>query len=238
MQIEGSVALVTGARRGLGAEWVRQLVARGASKVYAGVRDADDSAIAGAEVVRLDITDPAGVARAAHELADVSLLVNNAGISTGQRLVTGDLDEIRREMETHYFGTLGVVRAFAPVLARNGGGAILNVVSVLAWYSFDGTGAYSAAKAALWSLTDSVRLELAQQATQVTGLYVGFVDTDMTARIDQPKADPRDVVRAGLDGLQAEQFEVIADSTTSQVKASLNAGAEQRYPELAGHARA
>lgn len=151
---------------------------------------------------------------------DVTLLVNNAGIATNQNLVTGDLDTIRLEMETHYFGTLDMVRAFAPVLAA-GGGAILNVLSALSWFSYDGTNAYAAAKAAEWSLTNSVRLELAAQGTLVTGLHAGAVDTDISAGYDGDKVDPADVARAALDGIEAGRIEVLVDEWSAMIKATL-----------------
>ncbi|BCB81725.1 SDR family oxidoreductase [Phytohabitans flavus] len=221
MQISDSIALVTGANRGLGRHFARQLLERGARKVYATARTPELVDIPGVEVLRLDITDPAQVAAAAAGAPDVSLLINNGGISTAQNLVTGDLEKIQLEMRTHFFGTLDMIRAFAPVLGANGGGAILNVLSVMSWMSFVGANAYSAAKAAQWSLTNGVRLELAGQGTLVTGLHLGPSDTDMTAGLDIPKNDPAAVVRAALDGIEARQDEVLADELTVQVKAAL-----------------
>lgn len=231
MNISGSTALVTGANRGLGRHFAEQLRDRGAAKVYATARDARRVDLPGVEVIALDITDLEQVASAAAAAGDVDLLINNAGISTYQGLVTGDLDQIRLEMETHYFGTLSVVRAFAPVLAANGGGAILNVLSALSWFQFEGATAYGAAKAAAWSLTDGIRLELAGQGTQVTGLHAGAVDTDMMAGFDVPKSDPADVVRAALDGLESGSLEVLADDASAQAKAGLAADPGQRYPQ-------
>lgn len=236
MQLAGSVALVTGASRGMGRHFVRELLARGARRVYAAARRPEliDTSDAAGRLVALplDITDPASVDAAAAAAQDVTFLVNNAGILTGQRLVSGDLAEIRREMETHYFGTLAVTRGFAPVLARNGGGAILNVLSVISWLAYDGVGAYSAAKAAAWGLTNNVRLELAGQGTLVTGLHVGAVDTDMMAGYDVPKSDPAAVVRAALDGVEAGRLEVLADEGSVQVKAALAADPSALYPQL------
>ncbi|WP_433219162.1 SDR family oxidoreductase [Dactylosporangium sp. CS-047395] len=229
MQINGSVALVTGANRGLGRHFVRQLLERGAAKVYATARDPERIDIPGVSRLRLDITDPAQVAAAAAAAPDVTLLVNNAGISTSTNLVTGDLDGIRRELDTHFYGTLAVVRAFAPVLGNNGGGAILNVLSAMSWFSYDGANAYSVAKAAQWALTNGVRLELAAQGTLVTGLHLGAADTDMMAGYDGEKADPAEIVRAGLDGLAAGRIEVLADDWSSHVKASLAADPREFY---------
>jgi short-subunit dehydrogenase len=135
--------------------------------------------------------------------------------------VTGDLSDIRREMDTNYFGTLSMVRAFAPGLAANGGGAILNVLSVMAWLCLDNSGGYSASKAAMWALTNSTRVELAGQGTQVTGLVLASTDTDMMAGFDVPKNRPEDVVTAALDGLQAGSLEVIADDQSATIKADL-----------------
>jgi NAD(P)-dependent dehydrogenase (short-subunit alcohol dehydrogenase family) len=221
MQISGSVALVTGANRGLGRHFVEQLRERGAKKVYATARRPDSIEVPGVERLALDITDPGQVAAAAEAADDVTLLVNNAGISTRTNLVTGDLAAIRRELDTHLYGTLAMVRAFAPVLGRNGGGAILNVLSAMSWFSYDGANAYGVAKAAEWSLTNGVRIELAGQGTLVTGLHLGAADTDMSAWYEGDKADPADVVRAGLDGVEEGAFEVIADEWTARVKASL-----------------
>ena len=231
MKIEGSIALVTGANRGIGRQFALALLDRGASRVYATARNPRLVDIPGVEVLQLDITDPASVAAAASRASDVDLLVNNAGISTYQNLVTGDLDKIRLEMETHYFGTLNVVRAFAPVLEANGGGAILNVLSVLSWLSYDGANAYSAAKAAEWSLTNGIRLELARQGTRVTGLHLGGTDTDMMAGWDVPKNDPAEVVRAALDGIEADQLEVLVDDDSIQTKAALSADPAVLYPQ-------
>lgn len=232
MQIANSVALVTGANRGIGRHFARQLVQRGAAKVYATARNPELVDLPGVEVLRLDVTDPASVGAAAAAASDVTLLINNAGILTGQNLVTGDPAMIRMEMDTHFFGTLEVIRAFAPVLARNGGGAILNVLSALSWISYDGATAYSAAKAAQWSLTNGVRLELAAQGTLVTGLHLATTDTDMTASVDGPKNDPADVVRAGLDGIEAGRIEVLADHNVIALKAALSEDPSTLYPQV------
>ncbi|XVS64729.1 SDR family oxidoreductase [Actinosynnema sp. CA-299493] len=232
MKIANSVALVTGANRGLGLHFARQLLARGAAKVYATARDAGSIDLPGVEVLSLDITDPAAVAAAADAARDVTLLVNNAGIITGENLVTGDPAAIRLEMDTHFYGTLEMIRAFAPVLAANGGGAILNVLSSMSWVSYDRATAYSAAKAAQWSLTNGARVELAGQGTLVTGVLLGVTDTDMTASMDVPKNDPADVVRVALDGVEADLVEVLADQVVVDLKAALSADPRTLYPQV------
>lgn len=222
MDISGSVAFVTGAGRGIGREFAVQLLQRGAS-VYAAAREPGVIDVPGVRALALDITDPTSVIAAVTAAQDVTLVVNNAGVFTQEDLVTGDLDRIRLEMETNYFGPLGVVRAFAPVLARNGGGAILNVLSALSWSAFQGANAYSASKAAAWMLTQGVRLELLDQGTMVTGLHMGFTDTAMVADYDVAKNDPADVVRAALDGIEAGELEIVVDDFSAQAKAALAA---------------
>ena len=221
MDVSGSVALVTGANRGIGRLFATQLLERGAAKVYATARRPELVDLPGVHVLQLDITDPASVAAAAAAAPDVTLVVNNAGIATGTSLVTGDLDLIRLEMDTHYYGTLAVVRAFAPALARSGGGGIINVLSALSWVSVDGQNAYSAAKAAQWALTNGIRLELAAQGTQVTAVHLAAADTESNADHDGPKTAPADVARAALDGLEAGHLEVLVDDTSAMIKATL-----------------
>jgi len=222
MDLTNSVAVVTGANRGLGRHLASQLLARGA-KVYASARTVGNVDLPGAVPLQLDVTDPASVERAAKAAADATLLINNAGSSTGQSLLDGDLDLIRLEMETHYFGTLAATRAFAPVIEANGGGAVLNVLSVLSWLHPAPLGAYSAAKAAGWALTDALRDQLAPRGIVVSALHVGYMDTDMAARIpaDQ-KIDPALVAAAALDGVAAGWPEILADEVTRTVKQGLN----------------
>ncbi|MGH3171392.1 MAG: SDR family oxidoreductase [Trebonia sp.] len=203
MEIAGQTALVTGANRGFGRHLAQQLRYRGAT-VYAGARNLDSVDFDGVRPVRIDVTDPASVAAAAAEAAgDVSILINNAGSATWASPLTGDLADIRLEMDTHYFGTLSVVRAFAPQLGAHESSAILNVLSAASWISFTDFGAYCAAKSAAWSLTNDLRQELAPQGTRVSALHVAFMDTDMTRGADVPKADPADIARIALDGLAA-----------------------------------
>lgn len=223
MELRNATVLVTGANRGLGAEFVRQSIERGAAKVYAATRRPGTIAGGNSRIVPtyLDITDDATVVDVASTATDVDVVINNAGVCTMQNLVTGDLDAIRLELATHFWGALSMTRAFAPILARNGGGAILNVLSVGSFQVFPGNGAYAAAKAAEWQLTNSTRLELAAQGTQVLGLHLSATDTDMLNGVDMPKNDPADVVRQALDGLESGLDEVLADAETRAVKALL-----------------
>lgn len=222
MNKEQAVALVTGANRGLGRQFAAELVARGA-KVYAAARRPETVDLPGVVPVQLDITDPESVRRAAEIASDVNLLVNNAGVSTRAQLLSGPIEDIRLEMDTHYFGTLNVTRAFAPIVERNGGGAILNVLSVLSWLHVPTAGAYSAAKAAAWAMTDAVRTELAPRGIHVAALHVGYMDTDMVSYIpaDQ-KIDPAVVAKLALDGLFAGEPEILADELSRSAKAQLS----------------
>jgi NAD(P)-dependent dehydrogenase (short-subunit alcohol dehydrogenase family) len=221
MDITNSVAVVTGANRGFGRHLAAQLLERGA-KVYAGARNPETVDLPGVIALRLDVTDPESVAQAAKVATDATFLINNAGSATGAPLIGGDLDKIRLEMETHYFGTLAVTNAFVPIIEANGGGAILNVLSVLSWLHPGRLGAYTAAKAAEWGLTDAVRDQLQPRGIQVAALHVGYMDTDMAASVpaDQ-KIDPAVVARLALDGVAADRPEILADELTRGVKLGL-----------------
>ncbi|MFG2039741.1 SDR family oxidoreductase [Dactylosporangium sp. NPDC048998] len=230
MQLENAVVLVTGGNRGLGRAFVEEALARGARKVYAAARDPRSVSTPGATPLALDVTDPDSVLRAAGQAQDVTLVVNNAGISERASMLNGAIADIRREFETNFYGPIHVTRAFAPILAANGGGHLLNVHSVLSWIS-QGT-SYSASKAAAWQATNAFRLELAPQGTGVTGLHVGYIDTDMTADIDGPKASAAEVARLAFDGVETNAFEVLADEVTRNVKRGLSAEPEALYPQL------
>jgi len=233
MNIVGSVALVTGANRGLGQAYARELVSRGAAKVYGAARDPATVTEPGVTPITLDVTDPERVARVAAQCTDVSLLVNNAGVLKYSTFINApNLDAARLEMETNYFGTLNMCRAFAPVLAANGGGAIVNMLSVSSFYTNPFDASYGASKAAAWSLTNGVRLELHYQGTLVIAVHASFIDTDMAALADVPKDSPESVAEQVFDAVEANQVEVLADERSRTVKASLSRDHELIYPSI------
>ncbi len=224
MKIDNATVLITGANRGIGLAFAREALARGARKVYAGARDPASVHLAGVEAVRLDVTSPEDVAAAAQRCGDVTVLINNAGIATmGGFLAAGSVEAARAQFEVNYFGPLRLSLAFAPVLARHGGGAILNVLSVASWISNPMLAVYGSTKSAAWSLTNGLRHELRAQGTQVLGMHMGFVDTEMTRGIEMAKSTPEAVVRQALDALEAGAEEVLADDITRQVKQGLSA---------------
>jgi NAD(P)-dependent dehydrogenase (short-subunit alcohol dehydrogenase family) len=235
MKLDNAIVLVTGANRGIGLAFARQALARGAHKVYAGARDPASVQLPGVVPVRLDVTDPAQVAAAAAQCADTTLVVNNAGIArTGGFLVEGAEAALREQLETNLFGVLRMSRAFAPVLARNGGGALLNVLSVASWLSSELLGTYAATKSAAWSLTNGLRLELGAQGTQVLAMHMGFVDTDLARGLDAAKSTPDAVVARAYDALEAGAAEVLADEIAQQVKRGLSADAAPYLAAVAG----
>ena len=223
MKIRDSVAFVTGANRGLGLAFAQELLAGGARKIYAAARNPKSITLNGVERVHLDVTKPETIAAAARKFTDVNLLINNAGISHWKGFLAPDgIETARSEMETNYFGPLLLSRAFAPILATNGGGAIVNVLSVLSWISVPSAGGYSASKSAAWSLTNWLRTALRGQGTQVVGVHAGPIDTDMAKDLALPKVTPVDVVRQTLTAIEAGRDEVLADVMTLQVKAALS----------------
>ena len=233
MEIGGAVALVTGADRGLGRVFARELVSRGAARVYGAARNPAAVTEPGVTSIALDITDPARVAQVAHDCADVTVLVNNAGVMKASPFIGApNLDAARLEMETNYFGTLSMCRAFAPVLAAGGGGAIVNMLSVSSFYTAPFDPSYSASKAAELSLTNGIRMELSQQGTLVVAVHASFIDTDMAAGIDAPKISPESVARQAFDAVEAGQIEVLADERSRFVKAALPRDHELIYAPL------
>lgn len=224
MQIENSVVLVTGANRGIGLAFARELLARGARKVYAAARNPATVTQPGVQALQLDVTKPDEIAAAVRQAGDVTLVINNAGIAQPGGFLAEDSETVtRRIFETNFYGMLNVSKAFAPVLKANGGGALLNVLSVASWVNGGELAAYSASKSAAWALTNSLRHELAAQKTQVLGLHMAYVDTDLTRDFDIPKTSPETIVQRALDALAAGAEEVLADALTEQVKQGLTA---------------
>ncbi|MFE9608154.1 SDR family oxidoreductase [Streptomyces sp. NPDC006012] len=223
MEIRGSVALVTGADRGIGREFARALLDRGAGKVYAGTRGSASVSRENLSPLRLDVTDPEEIAAAAAAAGDVTILINNAGVGGfSTKLFEGSMDGAREAMEVNYFGTWAVSRAFAPILARNGGGALVNMLSTASWASRPDYPGYAASKAAQWSLTGALREALRAQGTLVVGVHAGFVATELSSFTDAPKISAADVAEQTMDALENDRVEVLTDERTRQVKSALS----------------
>jgi NAD(P)-dependent dehydrogenase (short-subunit alcohol dehydrogenase family) len=230
MKIEGAVALVTGANRGIGLAFSRALLNRGAAKVYAGVRRPEEFNIPGLEPLRLDVTDHGQVEQAAAAAADVTIVINNAGIQAGPGLLDGSFEGARREMGVNYLGVWAVSRAFAPVLAADGGGALVNMLSVASWRANNRFPGYAASKAAVWSLTNALRLGLREQGTLVVGVHVGYVGTDATAGVEAPKLPPSEVAARTMDAIARDEPEVLVDDAARRVRAALSGPLDALYP--------
>ncbi|MGA7781903.1 MAG: SDR family oxidoreductase [Paraburkholderia sp.] len=225
MKVEGSVVFVTGANRGLGLQFAKEALSRGAKKVYGAARDPSTVTLAGVIPVKLDVTHAADLAAAAKQCTDVTLLINNAGIARVGSVTQPEAGAVLREqIETNVFGMLGVSQAFAGILGSNGGGAMLNLLSILSWVNTPAIACYGVSKAAAWALTNGLRHELRAQGTQVVGFHAGFIDTDLTRGIDVPKATPADVVSQAFDAVEAGEEEVMVDEPTRQVKQGLSHG--------------
>jgi NAD(P)-dependent dehydrogenase (short-subunit alcohol dehydrogenase family) len=232
MKVEGAAALVTGANRGLGAAVAQALVDSGA-KVYGAARDTTTITNQDVIPVRLDVNNADDIANAAGICGDVSILINNAGIGRSSTSLAPDAaDAARAEMETNFFGPMRMSQAFAPVLRENGGGALVNVLSVLSFIAMPQAATYSASKAAAWSLTNALRMELRHQGTLVVAVHAGFIDTDMAAGIDAPKIRPQDVAAQIVAAIEAGAEEVLADPTSEMVKAALPNDLAALYPTL------
>jgi NAD(P)-dependent dehydrogenase (short-subunit alcohol dehydrogenase family) len=232
--LNGAVVLVTGANGGLGREFVRQALDGGATRVYATARVPREWNDPRVVALELDVTDDASVAAAAAAAADVSIVVNNAGVGGTPSLLGSSVGDVEAVFATNVFGALRVAKAFAPVLAVNGGGVLVDVHSVLSWLAI--AGGYSASKAALWSITNSLRLELAPQGTQVVGAHLGYTDTPLIAGLDVDKNDPADVVAAIWDAVEQGDPEVLVDEVSRSVRAALSSPVEALYPQLAASA--
>jgi NAD(P)-dependent dehydrogenase (short-subunit alcohol dehydrogenase family) len=223
MKLKDSVVFITGANRGLGLEFARQALARGARKVYAGARDPSTVTLPGVIPVKLDVNDPAQVAAAAALCGDVTLVINNAGIADLKGVLAEDSIAVtQRMMETNLYGVMRVSQAFVPVLGKNGGGGLLNVLSVSSWLSAPVLAAYSISKAAAWSLTNALRNETREQNTQVLGLHVSFIDTDMTKGFEADKLSPEFVVARTFESLEAGASEVSVGDWTQSIKRGLS----------------
>jgi NAD(P)-dependent dehydrogenase (short-subunit alcohol dehydrogenase family) len=234
-RIQGTTALVTGANRGLGKAFVQALLDRGAAKVYAGARNPGTVDVTNARVVpvQLDITNLDDIAAAARDCSDVSLLVNNAGAMLLRPFLSApDMSAARTEMETNYFGTLAMARAFAPVLEAAGGGSLVNMLSVVSWYAPPFNASYCASKSAQWALTNALRVELRAQGTLVVGVHAGFIDTDMAAAVDDPKVSAQEVAGQTLDAIEKGQPEVLTDEWTRHVKSSVATDQDSLYPDV------
>ncbi|MFC5472963.1 SDR family oxidoreductase [Paraherbaspirillum soli] len=224
MNINGSVVFVTGANRGLGLAFVKGLQAAGARKIYAGVRDPNIFDVPGVHPIKLDITNAEQVLAAAREASDTNVLINNAGIMVPSGFLgENGVAASRHHFETNFFGTLAMAQAFAPVLQKNGGGALVNVLSVLSWLNIPTIGAYCASKAAAWSLTNGLRNELRANQTLVVGVHAAYIDTDMAKQVQAPKTKPEEVVRLTLEAIESGREEVLSDEITHKVKGELNA---------------
>jgi len=222
MQVEGAIALVTGANRGLGKAYAEVLIKGGAAKVYAASRDVSQITDGRVIPIRLDVTSPAEIATAARSCPDVTLLVNNAGIMLASPMLAEDsADALQRELEVNVFGVLAMASSFAPILAHNGGGAIINMLSVASWFVNPFNATYCASKHAALAVTNALRIQLKAQGTQVIGVYAGFIDTDMAARVDEPKTSPRQVAERSLAGLRTGENHVLADQSAHDIRQAL-----------------
>jgi NAD(P)-dependent dehydrogenase (short-subunit alcohol dehydrogenase family) len=232
MHIQDSTALVTGANRGIGKAFADALLDRGATKVYAAVRDVATVTDPRLVPIQLDVTDPDRVAAVARELDDVQVVVNNAGILHVSVPLSASLDVARVELETNYLSLVSMTQAFAPVLERNGGGAFVNMLSVFSFVATPVLTTYSASKAAAWSFTNAARIELRRQGTQVVGVHAGPVDTEMAAEFDLTKIPPAAVATSALDALEADEPEAFAEDYSRAVKAGLSDDQGTLYPEI------
>ncbi len=231
MKVKGLNVLVTGANRGFGRALTEALLDAGAGRVHAAARDPATVTTRGVEPVELDVTNPAQVEAAARLCNDVDLVINNAGIAMMAPLLADDsLESLHRHLEVNAFGTLSVSRAFAPVLAARGGGALVNVLSVVSFFTSTALATYSVSKAAAWSITNGLRAELADQGTRVMGVHVGFMDTDLTAGLEVDKSDPALIAGQVIQALEEGRDELLADPLTRQVHAGLSASGYLREP--------
>jgi NAD(P)-dependent dehydrogenase (short-subunit alcohol dehydrogenase family) len=219
MKIQGSIALVTGASRGIGRSLVSALLAGGATKVYAAARDVSKIDARDPRVVplQLDVTNGDDIAAAAKKAADVNLLINNAGVLASYDLLATPRSDIERDLATNFFGTLAVTRAFAPIIERSGGGAVANLLTVVSLASMPALGGYSAAKAAAFSLTQALRAQLRAKKIDVHAVFPGPIDTDMAKDITLPKTSPDVAARAIVEGIARGDEDILPDPMAQQV---------------------
>jgi NAD(P)-dependent dehydrogenase (short-subunit alcohol dehydrogenase family) len=228
--LQGAVVLVTGGQRGIGKAIADDLLTRGVAKVYVTARTPKPSTDPRVVPLPLEVTDAVSIAALAAAAPDVTVLINNAGASAPDTYLDAPTDDLRAVFEANFFGPLEVTKAFVPIIERNGGGHILNAHSALSWVARHGV--YSATKAALWHQSNSLRVELVNRGIGVTGLHMGYVDTDMTAGVPGPKTSPEDVAKQALDGIESGAYEVLADDTARWAKQSVSGDLAAAYPEL------
>lgn len=222
--VADKVVLVTGGRGGLGSALVDEVLRRGARKVYSTARQAYSDDRTSVVTHELEVRSDSSVAALAEVATDAEIVINNAGILLPDSLLTGSMENVITTFDVNVFGPLRVTRAFAPILARNGGGAIVNIHSVLSWLG--GSGSYGASKAAIWSTTNSLRAELKSQNIQVLGVHAAFIDTGMVSAINLPKMAPAEVATRIIDALEDGAAEVLTDAPTAQAKAALSGPVE------------
>lgn len=236
MKLENAVVLVTGANRGLGLAFAKEALARGAHKVYAAARNPGSITLEGVIPVKLDVTNKDDIAKLVEQCSDLTLLINNAGVAELGAILADDAESmLRRQLETNLYGPLRLTQSFAPVLANNGGGGIINVLSIASWITGPLLATYSVTKSAAWSMTNAVRQELAAQQTQVLGLHVGFIDTDLTKGLDVPKVSAEQVVGRTFDALEAGDAQVLADEPTQKIHQALSSAPQVYLHALPGH---
>ncbi|MFI6673252.1 SDR family oxidoreductase [Kribbella sp. NPDC050470] len=228
--LEGAVVLVTGGQRGIGKAIVDDLLDRGVAKVYATARNPKPSSDPRVVPLALEITDQASIDALVAAVPDVTVLVNNAGAGSPDTYLDTPIEAVRDVFESNFFGPLNLTRALVPVIERNGGGHILNAHSALSWVALHG--AYAATKAAFWLQSNAIRLELLDRGIGVTGLHMGYVDTDMATAVTAPKARPEDIAKQALDGIEAGAHEVLADDTARGAKALASQDLSAAYPQL------
>jgi NAD(P)-dependent dehydrogenase (short-subunit alcohol dehydrogenase family) len=223
MKIQNATVLVTGANRGIGFSLVNALLQAGIKKVYATGRNLNTmKAVTALDVSRvfplqLDVTDNASIKALAAQATDVNLLINNAGILAFGNILNVPTETIDDQFKTNFYGSLNMARAFVPVIENNNGGAIVNILTLVALASMPGLSVYNASKAAAWSMTQSLRASVISKNIAVHGVFPGAVDTDMLAGVEMPKASPIDIAKAVLSGIEAGEEDIFPDPMSTQI---------------------